>query len=45
MKKIKIDKDNPGKKTKKKEKNYMGKHCINQQCFKEKTTKLNSQLA
>jgi len=30
MKKIKIDKDNPGKKAKKKEKkNYMGKHCSN----------------
>ena len=45
MKKIKIDKDNSGKKTKKKEKNRMGKHCSNQQYFKEKTTKLNFQPA
>jgi len=41
MKKTKIDKDNSGKKTKKKEK----KNCSNQQCFKEKITKLNSQPA
>ena len=39
MKKTKIDKDNSGKK------NHMGKHCSNQQCFKDKTTKLNSQPA
>jgi hypothetical protein len=41
----KIDKDNSGKKTKnhkKRKKNYVGKHCSNSQCFKEKTTKLNS---
>jgi hypothetical protein len=37
-KKTKIDKDNSGRK-----KNYMGKHCSNQQYFKEKTIKLNSQ--
>jgi len=45
MKKTKINKDNSGKKTKKKEKNRMGKHCSNQQYFKEKTTKLNFQPA
>jgi hypothetical protein len=44
-KKTKINKDNSGKKTKKKEKNHMEKHCSNQQCFKEKTAELNSQLA
>jgi len=27
---------------KKRKKNYVGKHCSNSQCFKEKTTKLNS---
>ena len=27
------------------DKNYMGKHCSNPQCFKEKNTKLNSQPA
>jgi hypothetical protein len=41
MKKTKIDKDNSGKK-KEKRKNNIGKHYSNQQCFKEKTTKLNS---
>ena len=44
-KNIKINKDNSGKKTKKKEKNHMEKYCSNQQCFKEKTAELNSQLA
>ena len=42
MKKNKIDKDNSGKKKnktnhkKKGEKNHVGKHCSNLQCFKEK---------
>jgi hypothetical protein len=45
MKKNKIDKDNTKKKIKKTKKNHMGKHCSNQQCFKEKTIKLNSQPA
>jgi len=45
MKKIKIDKENSGKKQRKKKKNHTGKHCSNQQYFKEKTTKLNSQSA
>ena len=40
MKKTKIDKDNSGKK--KEKKNHIGKRYNNQQCFKEKTTKLNS---
>ena len=35
MKKTKIDKDNSGKKQRKKKKNHMEKHCSNQQCFKE----------
>jgi len=40
----KIDKDNSGKKTIKKERNHVGKYCSNLQCFKKKkTTKLNSQ--
>ena len=43
MKNTKIDKDNSEKKTKKTKKNHMGKHRSNQQCFKEKTIKLNSQ--
>ena len=30
---------------KKRKKNHMGKHCSNPQCFKEKTTKINSQLS
>jgi len=42
--KKKIDKDNSGKKTIKKERNHVGKYYSNPQCFKEKkTTKLNSQ--
>jgi hypothetical protein len=32
-------------KKKQRKKNHMRKHCNNQQCFKEKTTKLNSQPA
>jgi hypothetical protein len=40
-KKTKINKDNSGKKNKKK---HMGKHCSNQQCLK-KIIKLNSQPA
>ena len=44
-KKTKTNKDNSEKKTKKKEKSHMEKHCSNQQCFKEKTTKLNFQPA
>jgi len=43
--KTKIDKDNSRKKQRKQKKNHMGKHCNNQQYFKEKTIKLNSQLA
>jgi len=47
--KNKIDKDN-SRKTKlknhrKRKKNYVGKHCSNPQCFKEKNTKLNFQPA
>jgi hypothetical protein len=49
MKKNRIDKDYSAKKKKKiikkEKKNHMGKHCSNPQCFKEKTTKINSQLA
>jgi hypothetical protein len=30
MKKIKIDKENSGKKQRKRKKNHMGKHCSNQ---------------
>jgi hypothetical protein len=42
-KKNKINKDNSRKKIKKKEKNQVGKHCSNPQCFKgKKTIKLNS---
>jgi hypothetical protein len=46
MKKIKST-DNSGKKNiKKGKKNHVGKHCSNQQCFKEKKTiKLNYQPA
>jgi hypothetical protein len=42
-KKLKLTKTILEKKTKKK--NHMRKHCNNQQCFKEKTIKLNSQPA
>jgi hypothetical protein len=41
-KKNKFEKENYGKKNKK---NHAGKHCSNQQCFKEKTITLNSQPA